>query len=105
LLLGPADVAARDPFEATGVGLDHARIHREAFAADEPRRHASAHHALEDMAEHIAVAEAAVAVDRKRRMVGNSILETQPAEPAVGEVHLDLLAQPTLRADRVAVAD
>ena len=61
--------------------------------------------ALEDLAQDIAVAEPPVAVDRKRRVVRHPVLETEATEPSVGQVHLDLLAQPTLRADRIAVAD
>ncbi len=38
-------------------------------------------------------------------MVRNLVLQTQAAEPAIGQVHLHLLAQPTLRADRSAIAD
>jgi len=38
-------------------------------------------------------------------MIGHPILQTQPAEPPIGQVYLHLLAQPALRADRIAVAD
>jgi hypothetical protein len=56
------------------------------------------------MTEDVAVAEAAVAIDRERRMVRHHVVEIEPAEPSVGQVQLDFLAQPPLKADAVAVA-
>ncbi len=53
----------------------------------------------------IALAEAAVPVLREGRVVGNSAVEPEPAEPAIGEVQMHLLAEPPLRADAEAVAD
>ncbi len=38
-------------------------------------------------------------------MVRDFVLQTQAAEPAVGQVQLHLVAQTPLRADRIAVAD
>ena len=38
-------------------------------------------------------------------MVGDLFIEIEPTEPAIGKVKLDLLAQPALRTDAVAVAD
>ena len=105
LLVRPVDLGALDPLETAGVGLDHAGIDREAFAADQARGHARRNHLFEDLAQDIAVAEPAVPVDREGRVVGDLVLQTQPAEPAVGQVQLHLLAQPPLRADRIAVAD
>ena len=46
-----------------------------------------------------------MAIDRKGRVVGNLVFKPEPAEPPVGQVKLDLLAQPTLETDRIAVAD
>ena len=59
---------------------------------------------FEDRAQNIALAETSVAVDREARMVGNPVLQTQPAEPAVDQIRLHLLAQAPLRTDRSAVA-
>ena len=89
---------------SAGIRLHHAGIDREAFALDQTRIHAGPHHRLEYMAEHVAVAEAAVTIDRKRRMVGHLVVEIEPAEPSIGQVQLDFLAQPPLEADAVAVA-
>ena len=38
-------------------------------------------------------------------MIGNVAVEPQPTEPAIGQIEVDLLAQPTLRANAEAVAD
>jgi hypothetical protein len=50
--------------------------------------------ALENMAQHIAVAEAAVPVLGERRVVGHLVVEVEPAEPTEGQPVFDLLAQP-----------
>jgi hypothetical protein len=44
-----------------------------------------------------------MAIDRESRMVGNLVVKIEAAEPAVGEVQLDLLAQLPLEANAVAV--
>jgi hypothetical protein len=41
----------------------------------------------------VAVAKAAVTIDRERRVIRNLSLEIKPAEPAIGKVELDLLTQ------------
>src|SRR5215207_4218600 len=38
-------------------------------------------------------------------MIGNAAVEPEPAEPTVGEVQVDLLAEPSFGADTEAVAD
>jgi hypothetical protein len=60
---------------------------------------------LEEVAEQVAVAKAPVAVLREGRMVRHRVRQIQPAEPAVGQVQVDLVAEPTLRADAEAIAD
>ncbi len=105
LFFRPIHLGPLDPLKAAGIGLDHRGVHGKALAADQPRRHATADNLLEHLAQDIAVAKAAVAVHREGRMMGNLVLQTQAAEPAVGQVHLHLLAQAPLRADRIAVAD
>ena len=57
------------------------------------------------MAQEIAVAEAAVPIDRECRVVGYRVVQIEAAEPAVSKMQLDLLAQSPLEADAVAVAD
>jgi len=51
------------------------------------------------------ITEALVAGARKRRVVRDLVLDAEAAEPAIGEVDLDLAAQRTLRADGEHVAD
>jgi hypothetical protein len=38
-------------------------------------------------------------------VVGNLVVKIEPAEPAIGEVQLDLLAQLPLEANAIAVTD
>jgi hypothetical protein len=59
---------------------------------------------LEDVAEEVAVAEPSVPVLGEGRMVRDRVRQVEPTEPPVGEVEMDLLAQPPLRADAEAVA-
>ena len=61
------------------------------------------YHRLEHMAQDVAVTEAAMPIDRKRRMVRNLVIKVETAEPPIGEVQLDLLAQPPFEADAIAV--
>ena len=105
LRVAPIDLGPLDPLEAAGVGLDHAGIHGKALAADQTGCHAAADNLLEDLAQDIALAKTTVPVHREGRMVGNRVLEPEPAEPPVSHVEFHFLAQPAFRADRVAVAD
>ena len=59
---------------------------------------------LEQLAQQVALAEAAVAVLREGRVVGHVAVQPQPAEPAIGEVEMNLLAEPPLGPDAEAVA-
>ena len=90
---------------AVGVDLENTGVDREAFTLNEASGHRRAHDALEDMTQDIAVAEATQPVSRQRRVVRNLVFQVEFAEPAIGEVQLDFLAQPALRTDAVAVAD
>ena len=87
------------------VGADEARIDREALAADQPFGHAALDRHLEQVAKQVAVAEAAVAVLREGRVIGHRARQIEPAEPAIGQIEVDLLAQPSLGTDAHAVAD
>ena len=57
------------------------------------------------MTEQVAVAEPFVAGTTERRMIRDPVLDAQAAEPAIGQVDLDLPTQRALRADRKQVAD
>jgi hypothetical protein len=65
-----------------GVCLDDARVNCKTLAFDEACIHACSNHRLENMAQDVAVAEAAMAIDRERRVIGNPVVEIEPAKPA-----------------------
>ena len=46
-----------------------------------------------------------MAIDRERRVIGHLVVEIEATKPAVRKVKVDLLAQPPLGADAVAIAD
>ena len=79
---------------------DQARIDGKAFATNQTGRNARLDDPFEHAAENIALAETLVAGARERRMIRHSILDTELAEPAIGEVHLHFTADQSLRADR-----
>lgn len=56
-------------------------------------------------AQEVAVTKTAVPVFREGRVVRYIAFEAEPAEPAIGEVQVDLVAQPALGPDPEAVAD
>ncbi len=98
----PIDLAL-NAGEAAGIRLDHRGIHGKTFAAHQTRIQADVHDMLKHPAQHITIPEPAMTVQRKRRVIGNPVLQSQPAEPAVGEIKLDFLAQAPLGPDPVAV--
>ena len=60
----------------------------DAFATNQTGRNARLDDPLEHTTDNISLAEALVAGARERRMIRDSILDTELAEPAIGEVHL-----------------
>jgi hypothetical protein len=95
---------AGDTLLLVHIRLDQARIDRERFAPDQPGRNTHRHHALEHPAQGIALSEALVPRPAEHRMIGNLVLDAELAKPPVGQIDLDLSAQPPLRADRKHVA-
>jgi hypothetical protein len=79
-----------------GVGRDEAGVDRKALAVDQAFLDTAVEDSLEHSAQKIAVSEAAVPVLGEGRMIGNRAIEPKPAEPAIGEVQMDLLAQTPL---------
>ena len=67
--------------------------------------HAAAHHSLEHMAQDIALPEPTMAVAREGGMIGNLTIQSQAAKPSIGEIQVNLFAQPPLGADGEAIAD
>jgi hypothetical protein len=82
-----------------------AGVDREGLASHDPFLDAAPHHGLEQLAQQIAFAEPAVAVLGKGRMIGNVAVDPQPTKPAIGQIEMDLLAQPTLGTNAEAIAD
>ena len=78
------------------VRYDYTGVDREGFAPDDPFFHAARHNGLEQLAQKIALAKTAVAVLGKGRMIGNVAIKPQATEPAVRQIEMDLVAQPTL---------
>jgi hypothetical protein len=87
------------------LGHDHARVDRERLAAGQPFLHAARHHGLKQLAQKVALAKTAVAILREGRIVRNLAVEPQPAEPTIGQIEVDLIAQPPFRANAEAIAD
>jgi inactivated superfamily I helicase len=63
-----------------GVGRNQAGVNRKPVGADQALCDATLHHALEQPTQRIALAEAAVAVLRERRVIRNSAVQSDPAE-------------------------
>ena len=87
------------------VRLDQAGVSREAVATDKPFSHAAPHCRLEQLAQEITIAEAAMTVLREGRVIRHVALQTEPAEPPIGQVQMHFLAEPALRANAAAIAD
>ncbi len=83
-----------------GVSLDQARIDCKTFATNQTGRDTCFDDLFEHTTENISLAEALVAGTRERRMIRDSILDAELAEPAIGEVHLHFTIDQPLRADR-----
>src|SRR6185312_90267 len=89
---------------AIGVRADKARINGKAIAADEAPLDAAVQHHLKHVAQQATIAETAVPIFRKRRMVWDRVGQSQPAKPPIGEIEVDLLAQATFGADAETIS-
>ena len=78
------------------VRHDDAGVDCKSFASHDPFLHAARNHGLEQLAQEIALAETAVAVLGKGRMIRDVAVEPQATEPAIGQIEVDLVAQPPL---------
>ena len=88
-----------------GVGADEAGVHGETLAAHQALGDAAFDDPLEQATEQIAVTEAPVTVLRERGMIRDRVGQVEPAEPAIRQVEMHLVAQPPLRPDAHHVAD
>jgi len=83
---------------AACVGLNDAGVDRKTLTLDQARVHARTNHSFEHLAQDITVAEAAMTIDRKCRMIRNLVVEIETAKPAVRKVKCDLFVfDPGLR--------
>src|SRR5712675_2570195 len=82
-----------------------AGIDRKGSPVDQPFGHAAPDHGLEQLSQQTAVTEAAMPILGEGRVVRHLAVEAEPTEPAVGEVQVNLLAQPPFRTNAVAVAN
>ncbi|MGY2990018.1 hypothetical protein ACVWZM_006928 [Bradyrhizobium sp. USDA 4501] len=96
---------AFDPLLPIGIGLDQARINCKSFTADQSLLDAAAQDALEHVTEEVALPEAAMPVLGECRVIRHRPIQTEPAEPPIGQIEVDLIAQPPLRSDAEAVTD
>jgi hypothetical protein len=77
----------------------------QAFAPHQPFQHAALENYFEDAAEDVALAEPAVTVLGERRVIRDRFIQTQPTEPAIGQVQVHLVAKTALRSNAKRVAD
>jgi hypothetical protein len=87
------------------VRHDDAGVDGEGLTSHDPFLHAARQHGLEQLAQKIALAKTAMAVLGNRRMIRNLAVEAQAAEPAVGQIEVNFLAQPTFGTNAQAIAD
>lgn len=73
--------------------LEQAALDCKTFATDELRGDAAGEHSLGPMTHEITVAGVAMAVLGEGEMIRHPVVEIEPAEPAVGELELNLVAQ------------
>src|SRR5438046_2723521 len=78
-----------------GIGSNQAGIDRKGSPVDQPFGDAAPDHSLEQLAQQIAIAEAAMPILGEGRVLWHLAVEPEPTEPAVSEVQVNLLAQPT----------
>lgn len=97
-------VLGRDAAAVIGRGPHVRAVHRDMLDRSQPGREAPLDHALERLAHQAAVAEAPAPVLGEGGTVRRPTVQPQAAEPAIGQVELDLLAQAALRAGAEQVA-
>lgn len=78
------------------VRLDQARIDGKRLAADQSGRNAHTHYTLEDPPQGVTLAEAFLSRTAEHGMVRYLVFDPELAEPAIGQVHLYLGANPSL---------
>ena len=85
-----------EAFVVVRVRSDKTRVDRKSVGADQTLRQAPLNDGLEKAAQHVALAKAPVSVLRERRVMGSSAVQSESAEPAIGEIEVNLFAKATL---------
>jgi len=80
-------------------------INREALAGNKASLTALLDNLLKQHAVNVALAKPAVAVLGEGRMIRHGAFQPQPAEPAIGQVEMHLIAQLPLGTDAIGVAN
>ena len=75
------------------ICTDQAGIDGKSLAAHKPFFHAARNSRLKYMAQKVTLAEPSVAVLGKGRMIRDAVTKVQAAEPAIGQVQMNLFAQ------------
>jgi hypothetical protein len=88
-----------------GIGGNQAGIDRKSGPLDQPFCHAAPDHGLKQLSQQVTIAEATMPILGEGRVIRHLTIEAEPAEPAVGEVQVHLLAQPPLGANAVTMAN
>jgi hypothetical protein len=88
-----------------GVRGNQAGVDGEPIGSDQPFGNAALDDGFEEMAQDVALAKAPVPVLGKGRMVRDLAIQTEPTEPAICEIEMNLLAQAALRPYAHAIAD
>ena len=87
------------------IGFDQAGIDCHALTADQTFFDAPRNSRLEKVAQQFALAEASMPVLGERRVIRDTLIQIEAAEPSICQVQMHLFAQPSLRADAEAIAD
>jgi hypothetical protein len=87
------------------VGRDKRCVDCGILVGDQPRVGAAPNRLLEQDAEDAGIAEAAMPVLAKRRVVRHPRVGRQSAEPAISEIEADFLTQPAFRRDAIEASD
>ena len=85
--------------------MDQAGVDRHALAADKALGDAARNRRLEQVPQQLAVTKPTVAVLGEGRVIRHPVGKIEAAEPAIRQVQMHLLAQPTLGPDAKAIAD
>lgn len=88
-----------------GICCNQASVDGKSFRTDQPLRKAALHDRLKHMSQDVAPPEPAMAVLREAGMIRHFAVQSKAAEPAIGEIKVDLFAEPPLRSDTHGIAD